>query len=98
MKDYDTNKESFYLKYWNVNNLYGQAISQKLQVNKFEWIEDSSQFDKDLMKNYDAENDKGYFIEVDVHYPEKLHELHDALPFLPRIKRSESRKAYGKFT
>ena len=23
MKDYDTNKESFYLKYWNVNNLYG---------------------------------------------------------------------------
>ena len=50
------------------------------------------------MKNYDAENDKGYFIEVDVHYPEKLHELHDALPFLPRIKGSESRKAYGKFT
>ena len=37
-------------------------------------------------------------IQTKVHYPEKLHEVHDALPFLPRIKRSESRKAYGKFT
>ena len=23
MKDHDKNKESLYLKYWNVNNLYG---------------------------------------------------------------------------
>ena len=30
MKDYDKNKESSYLKYWNVNNLNGWAISQKL--------------------------------------------------------------------
>ena len=29
-------KESSYLKYWNVNNLYGWVISQKLPVNKFE--------------------------------------------------------------
>ena len=36
MKDYDKHKESLYLKYWAVNNLYGWAISQKLPVNKFE--------------------------------------------------------------
>ena len=35
MKDYDENKESSYLEYCHVNNLYGCAMSQKLPVNKF---------------------------------------------------------------
>ena len=38
MKDYDTNKELSYNKYWDVNKLYGWAMSQKFSVNKFEWI------------------------------------------------------------
>ena len=27
MKDYDKNKESWYLKYWDINNLYGWVMS-----------------------------------------------------------------------
>ena len=83
MKDYDTNKESSYLKYWDVNNLYGWPMSQKLPVNKFEWVEDTSQFNEDFIKNYNEESDEGYFLEVDVQYPENLHEFHNDLPFLP---------------
>ena len=71
MKDNDKNKESLYLQYWDVNNLFGWAISQKLPVNDFEWIEDASQINEDLIKNYNEESDKGYFHELDVQYLEK---------------------------
>ena len=40
MKDYDKNKDSSYLQYWYVTNLYGWAMSQKLPVNSFERIKD----------------------------------------------------------
>ena len=50
MKDYDKNKEPSYLQYWDVNNLYGQAMLQKIPVNNFEWIEDTSQFNEDFIK------------------------------------------------
>ena len=33
MKNYDKNKESSYLKYWDVNNLYGWEISQTLSID-----------------------------------------------------------------
>ena len=42
-----------------------------------------SAFYKDFIKNYNKESDEGYFLEVDVQYPEKLHELHNDLRFLP---------------
>ena len=38
MKSYDKNKDSSYLQYWEVNNLYDWVMSQKLPVNNFEWI------------------------------------------------------------
>ena len=66
MKDYDKNKESSNLRYWDVNNLYGWVMSQKLPVNKFEWIEDISQFNEYFIKNYNKESDEVYFLEVDV--------------------------------
>ena len=75
-KDYDKNKESTYLKYLDVNNLYGWTMLQKLLVTKFDWIEDTSQFNEDSIKNYRKESDKGYFLEDDVQFPEKLYEYH----------------------
>ena len=65
---------------------------QKLPINKFEWIEETSQFHEDFIKNYNEEGDEGYFLDVDVEYPGKLHELHNDLPFLPernKIKKVE---------
>ena len=58
------------MKYWAINNLYGWIMLQMLPVNIFEWIEDTSQFNEDFIKNYNEESDEGYFLEVDVRYLE----------------------------
>ena len=75
MKDYDKNKESLYLQYWDVNTLYDWAMSQKLPVNNFELIKYTPQFNKDFIKNNNEESHEGYFLEVDVQYLEKLHKV-----------------------
>ena len=66
MKDCEKNKEPSYLKYQNVNNLYGWSISQNLSVNGFEWVDETSQFNESFIKSYNEESEEGYFLEVDV--------------------------------
>ena len=81
MKDQDENKESSYLKCWGVNNLYGQALAQKSSSGDFKYVKNTSQFSKDSIKNYNADSDQGHFLKDDIQYPEKLHNLHNGLPF-----------------
>ena len=91
IKNYDKDIESSYLEYLDANNLYPWAMSQKLPVNGFEWVEELSQFNKDFMKNYDEDSNKGHFLEVDVEYPKNLN-FHGDLPFLPernKIKKCD---------
>ena len=64
-------------------------MSQKLPVKTFKWVKDVSKFDKILIKNYNEESDKEYFIEVDVQYPENLHNLYNDLLFLPKRMKIE---------
>ena len=63
---------------------------QKLPVNNFQWIKNTSQFSEDVMKkNYNEESDEGYLLEVGVQYPEKLHDFHNDLPFLPEMMNNK---------
>ena len=64
MKNYDKNKESSYILYWDVNNLYEWEMLQKLLLNNFEWIKDTSQFNKDFIKNYDEKAMKDIFLKL----------------------------------
>ena len=82
MKNYDDNKESSYLQYLDANSSYVTAMCRKLPVDGFEWL-DPSETDENFIKNYDEESNVGYFIEVDIEYPENLQKLQSDLPFLP---------------
>ena len=83
IKNYNINEESSYIQYLDANNLYGWAMSKKLPVNRFKWL-DNDKINEEFIKNYNENNKKGYILEVDVKYPKKLHDLHSDLPLLPQ--------------
>ena len=87
MKNYENN-ESSYIECLDSNNLYGQAMSQKLPVNGFKWVK-TSKFNEDLIKKSDENSNTRYFLEVDVEYPKTLFNNHKDLPFLPERKKVE---------
>ena len=72
-------------------------MSQKLPLAGFRWVNHKSQFNKDFIWNYNEDSNVEYFIEVDIEYPEKLHALHNDLPFLHermKIEKAEKLVAY----
>ena len=82
MRNYNNNEESSYIQYLETNNLYGWAMSKKLPVNGFKWL-DNDKINEEFIKNYNENEKKGYILEVDINYPKKLHDLHSDLPLLP---------------
>ena len=61
MKYYDKNKELPSLQYYEVNIFYGRAMLQKLPINNFEWIKDTSQSNEYFIKHYNEESYEGIF-------------------------------------
>ena len=86
LKDYDKNKESSYLKYCDLNNLCGWAMSQKLPVNNFEWIQDTFQYNEDFIRNIMKKVMKDTFPKLVFN---TLHEFHNDLPYLPERTKLE---------
>ena len=87
IKYYDRNKELSYNQYYHINNLCGWEMLQKLSVNGFEWVGNTSEFDGSFVKSYNEKNVKECFLEHGVQFPEKSHKLHNNLLFLPEKKK-----------
>ena len=83
MKDYDKNNELSHFKYWDVNNLYGWAMPQKLPVNDSKQVKNISELEKSFIKSCNEEGDEGYLLEADIQFLKKLHNLRKDLLFLP---------------
>ena len=44
-----------------------------MPVNEFKWVQDISEFNEDFIKSYNDNSDEGYFLEIDIQYPENVH-------------------------
>ena len=60
-----------------------------MPVNCFKWVRNTSQFNKEFIQNYNEDSDEGYFIEIDIQYPKKLHAAHTDLWFLSKRKETK---------
>ena len=75
---YDASKPSKYITYLDANNLYGWAMSNPLPTDGFKWI---NKEELEKWRNYPC------ILEVDLQYPEELHDVHNDYPLAPeRIK------------
>ncbi|KMQ83336.1 hypothetical protein RF55_20298 [Lasius niger] len=77
---YDPSEPSTYLMYFDVNNLYGWAMCQPLPYADSQWVDDIANFD---IMSVTSESLIGYILEVDLAYPQGLHDSHADLPFCP---------------
>ena len=90
MKEYSEKAPSKYIMYLDANNLYGWAMSQYLPTGNFRWMTDKEINKIDLGK-YKADSKEGLILEVDLEYPQELHDLHNDYPLAPeKVKASKS--------
>ena len=76
--EFDPAREIKFVSYLDSNNFYGWAMSKQLPTSGFEWMTDD---ELDDWKHLSC------FLEVDLEYPEDLHNLHNDYPLAPeRVK------------
>ena len=65
-----------------MNNLYGDAMSQYLPYGGFKWIKVNNEVVNRILDK--SNNTKyGYLLEVDLDYPEELHDIHNDYSVAP---------------
>ena len=80
-RGFNKNKPSKYLMYLDANNLYGCAMSEKLPTHGFKWLT-GGEMEK-IYENRHNLNKMPCILEVDLEYPENLHDRHNDYPLCP---------------
>ncbi|GFV82455.1 uncharacterized protein TNCV_3982471 [Trichonephila clavipes] len=85
LRNYDGH---FLIQGIDANNLYGCAMSQHLPTH-FSWTDEDVNF-----MNVPDDSEIGYIFEVDLEYPDELHDLHNCYPLAPeKIEEDETDQA-----
>ena len=88
---FNRNKLRKYLMYLDANNLYGCAMSMKLPTHGFKWLtsgEMEKLFNNQVVQIWEK---TPCILEVDLKYPENLHDLHNDYPFCPERVECKNR-------
>ncbi|GFT81374.1 uncharacterized protein NPIL_234081 [Nephila pilipes] len=67
-----------YIIYLDANNLYGWAMLQNLPTHDFSWTDEYVN-----CTNVPDDSDIGCIFEIDLEYPDELHDLHNCYPLAP---------------
>ena len=85
MADYNPREPSSYIICIDANNLYGGIMEKfMLPLNQFEWA--SGVTIETILATSDN-SEVGYIVEVDLEYPDHLHDIHSDFPLAP-VKQS----------
>ena len=71
---FDREKISRFIQYLDANNLYGLAMLMKLPTHGFKWMN---------KRELNVWEKVPCILEVDLHYPERLHDAHNDYPLAP---------------
>ena len=83
MKDFNKLELIKFLIYLDANNLYGWAMLQKLPTHNFKWMtnqEIENIFNNQIVQVWEK---TPCILEVDLEYPEELHDRHNDYPLCP---------------
>ncbi|GBM47569.1 hypothetical protein AVEN_90276-1 [Araneus ventricosus] len=81
LPNFDASKSIKHIIYLDCNNLYGASMVESLPYGGFEWI--SADVTLDWIQSIPQDSSEGYIFEVDLKYPEELHDLHNDNPLAP---------------
>ena len=74
INNYDPKKPSTFISYLDMNNLYDREMSEYLPYERFKLLKNVDKFD---VMSINEKSPIGYLLEVDLEYPDELHELHN---------------------
>lgn len=90
MENFDPAKEISYIHYFDYVNLYGYCLMLPLPVGDFRWLTDEEiarvnemllEGISDYKNFFKLPQDKSIILEVDLDYPDTIHDLHSQFPF-----------------
>jgi len=81
-ESFDPANPSSFIMYLDMNNLYGTAMVEALPEKEFDFLL-AEQVDTFDFMSVPDDAPEGYILEVDIQYPDNLHDVHSDYPLCP---------------